>query len=324
MAIWQRHHDNDDTAIDDVMKADREAFLAEHDATFDFETEWVQLMARAEAPRRPGDQTTPVGGSAAENQPVLAIVDPHRRSGRRRVLVGVGSIAAAAAMVTAIVVSGTGSGNGGGVELEARIVTATRSALASSIEHEVIDWVDTPLAIDHEAWRDQTTAAVRFVHYAQDGGGVSSDTGPAEAPTPDDEGPEPGPIPYLTVDYCFGEYAVEDLPVPENAAGISASVANALAEELDAGSMRTDGVEVVDGQEYIRVVDDDGSWAGVYYVDPATYRPVMVVDPDEGYTTTIEYLPRTPELLAAFTPVIPDGLTEVDQLTRTDDVRPCS
>jgi hypothetical protein len=323
MAIWQRHHDSDDT-VDDLMKADREAFVAEHDATFDFEAEWVQLMARAEAPLRPGEQPAFVGSSAAEaDRPVSAIVDPDRRSGRRRVLVGAASTAAAAAVLAALVVTGIDDSDGG-AELEARIVTATRSALADSIEHEVTDWAHTPQAVDDEAWRDQTTAAVRFLHYADDGSGVSSDTGPAEAPTPAEERPEPGPHPHLTVDYCFDEYAVQNIPIPDDATEVTASTAHALARELDAGTMRTDGTEVVDGQEYIRVVDADGSWAGVYYVDPATNRPVKVVDPEEGYTTTIEYLPRTPALLAAFTPVIPDGLTEVDQLARTDDWRPCS
>ena len=87
-----------------------------------------------------------------------------------------------------------------------------------------------------------------------------------------------------------------------------------------------DGTEVVDGQELVRVVEAEPTSDVVRYVDPDSYRPVRAVGGDEGhdYVTTIEYLPRTPELLAAFTPVIPEGFAEVDPLTRTDNHRPCS
>ena len=88
--------------------------------------------------------------------------------------------------------------------------------------------------------------------------------------------------------------------------------------------MRTDGTEVVNGRELIRVVEVDGNEAVTWYVDVETYRPVRIADPVEGYVTTIEYLPRTPDLLARFTPVIPDGVVQVDELTRHDDWAPCS
>jgi hypothetical protein len=205
-----------------------------------------------------------------------------------------------------------------GNELEARIVTATRSALADSIEHEVTDWADTPQAVDDEAWRDQTTAAVRVLHYADDGSGGFLRHRAGRGTHTGRRGTRAWTHPYLTVDYCFGEHAVQDIPIPDGATEINASIAHGLTRELDDGTMRTDGTEVVDGHEYTRVVDSDGSWTGVFYVDPATHRPVKIVDPDEGYTTTIEYLcwPRSP-------PAIPDGLTQVDQLTRTVLRRRC-
>jgi hypothetical protein len=311
-----------------TIHGSRDRFIHEHDTAFDFDAGWAAIVAQAEATpvtHRPPPTTTRRTDDERTLRPVPAVVDPQRRVGRRRVLVGAGTVAAAALAVVAIGVTGdAGDGGGDDRELATRIVTATRSALADAVEHEVTDWDRGDLAVDDEAWRDQTTAAVRFRHYALDGSGVSSDVGPLDAPTPSDQGPTAGPHPQLFVDHCFGEYAIQDLPIPAGATDISSSQAEALADTLADGSAVTDGTEVVDGREYIRVVDADGSHSAVYYVDPDTHRPELIVDAEEGYRTTIEYLPRTPELLAAFTPAIPDGLPQVEPLTRTDDHRPCS
>jgi len=327
MAIWQRSKDHDHTETDDRLGASRDAFVAEHDATFDFEAGWADIVARADATTAPTmapDQFERRPDAERDDDAFPVVVDPERRPGRRKVLVGAGSIAAAAAIAAVLVVTGPDGANGDD-ELTTRIVTATRSALADSVEHEVTDWSDTSTTVDDEAWRDQTTAAVRFLHFAPDGSGRSLDVGPVESPTPNDAGPTTGPYPLLSVDYCFEEWDVQDLPIPEGSS-LNTSIARAVADGLDEGSMVTDGTEVIDGQELVRVVEADPTSDLVWYVDPDSYRPVRVVGGDEGhdYITTIEYLPRTPELLAAFTPVIPEGFAEVDPLTRTDDHRSCS
>lgn len=328
MAIWPRSKDHDDTDTDGRLGASRDAFVAEHDATFDFEAGWVDIVTRAGAttPRATArDRFERRPDAERDDGTFPVVVDPERRPGRRRVLVGAGSIAAAAAIAAVLVVTGP-DGSPGDDELASRIVSATRSALADSVEHEVTDWSDTSITVDDEAWRDQTTAAARFLHFAPDGSGRSLDTGPVGSPTPDDPGPATGPQPLLSVDHCFEEWDVQDVPTPEGATRINASIARAVAEGLDDGSMVTDGTEVVDGRELVRVVEAEPTSQVVWYVDADSYRPVRVVGADEGhdYVTTIEYLPRTPDLLAAFTPVIPEGFAEVDPLTRTDDHRPCS
>jgi hypothetical protein len=327
MAPWQRIGGHDETEVDGRVEASRQAFIARHDAAFDFEAGWAEIVRRADTTTRSSPRLVAVepvdrrrDGHAATN-PAPAVADLHRRSGRRRLMARVGSIAAAAAMVAAIVV---GTDDKAEADLAPRIVHATRSALADSIEHEISDWTWTALPVDAETWRDQTTAAIRSLNYAADGSGRSLDWGPLVSPTPDDEEPTLGPFPVLAVDYCFGEYEIEEFPVPEGVTDVNASIARSVAEGLDDGSMRTDGTEVVDGQLLIRVVEVGGSESLAWYVDPGTYRPVRIADPVEGYVTTIEYLPRTPDLLAQFTPVIPEGLVQVDELTRTDDYRPCS
>lgn len=248
-----------------------------------------------------------------------AVVDLGRRPGRRTVLAGVGAIAAAAALIAGIVI--TGPNDAADADLEAKIIAATESALADSIEYEVTDWPDTPAQPDLEAWRDQTTAATRLLAYTEDGE-RSIDSGPVEAPSPDDEGPDPSKLSLdRVVDYCFEEYAVQEVPIPPGATDISSSLAEAVSRHLADGSMHEDGTEVVDGRELIRVIEDSAPDA-IWYVDPDTYRPVLGVGagPDNTAVTTIEYLPRTPENLAQFSPVIPDGFVEVDEPTRSEDV----
>lgn len=321
MSTHNDKRDTDDAEIDDRMAASRERFIAGHDAAFDFEAGWADIVARAEATTPRSAPPVRLLERRPDDAPVPAVVDPRRRPARRRMLVGVGSIAAAVGLVAAIVV--TGPDGNGERDLAPQIITATRSALADSVEHVTTDWTRNSIPLDNEAWRDQVTAAVRFLHYAEDGSGRSLDTGPLDAPTVDTPGPSTGPHPHLSVDHCFDEYEIEDVPIPEGATDISASLAEGVADELEAGSMHTDGTEVVDGKEYIRVVSDSAPDA-VWYVDPVTHRPELLIDEEEGYTSTIEYLPRTPELLAQFTPVIPEGMPQVPELTRTDDWRACS
>jgi hypothetical protein len=311
MAIWQRSKDHDDTGTDDRLRASRDAFVTEHDATFDFEAGWADVVARAGAtpPATAPDRFERRPDAERDGGTFPVVVDPGRRPGRRRVLVGVGSIAAAAAVAAVLVVTGPDGGPGDD-ELTSRIVSATRSALADSVEHEVTDWSDTSARVDDEAWRDQTTAAVRFLHFAPDGSGRSLDVGPVEPPTPDDRAPTSGPHPHLSVDHCFEEWDVQDVPGPEGATRINASIARAVAEGLDDGSMVTDGTEVVDGRELLRYRDVAND--GVVWLDPDTREIVkrrFSPGGEDEQGETYEYLARTPENLAVLVPEVPPGYT---------------
>jgi hypothetical protein len=82
--------------------------------------------------------------------------------------------------------------------------------------------------------------------------------------------------------------------------------------------MQVDGTEVVDGRELIRLHEVSYK---TLLVDHDTYRPVRAIGEgiDDNVTTTIDYLPRTPDNLALLRSVIPDDFVQVDQ-PRTFDV----
>jgi hypothetical protein len=254
-----------------------------------------------------------------------------RGLGRRTLLAGAGSIAAATVLIAGILVAGPDEDARDEDDLQARIIAATETALTDSIVHDVSDWAMTPGPVDAEFWADQTSLSVRMLSYNEDGE-VSLDWGLAEVPSQD--GPSEalsGTRLLRTVDYCFQEYSIEEESevFPGREETVEASVVLSIVEELERGSMREDGTQVVDGRELIRVVEDgetasDATWL----VDPETYRPVQLIgDLGEGaggYVTTFEYLPRTPAnlaLLRAADP--PDGFVLVDELFRRSETRPC-
>jgi hypothetical protein len=343
MTIWQRRHRHQDVALDGLdarIVASRATFVADHDATVDFEAEWAGIVARAEATPALDLRSEPAAVPDGDPASTVALRGPRgsrSRPGRRLVVAGAVSMAAAA-LVAAFAIVGSGSGGSAGEaerDLVPRIISETRSALANSVEYEVTDSSDTPTGLDTETWRDQTGAAVRMLSHIVDGRGPSLDWGPVTPPAPDATGWSPGPHPQRAVDYCFREYTVENLPIRDDATDVSASVARSVTEGLHDGRMRTDGTEVVDGRELIRVIERSDPDINVWYVDPSTYRPVRHVyhgelDPGSAggpvpaphMVTTIEYLPRSPELLAQFSPVVPEGFARVDRLTRTDDSMP--
>lgn len=144
------------------------------------------------------------------------------------------------------------------------------------------------------------------------------------------------------VDHCFATYADVEEPVLPGGGGPAARTRDGLAD----GSMVIDGTELVEGRELIRVVagpqpptatgssppgegtstvpvvppptPDGGPTTvapddTVTYVDPDTYRPVMVVDPGM-YTQRLDYLPRTPQNLARLVPPVPEGFAPAGAL----------
>lgn len=255
-----------------------------------------------------------------------------RGPGRRTVLAGVASIAAAAMLIAGILVAGSDKNDESGVE--AKIIAATEDAMADLVVHTVTDWAWTTGPVDQEGWGDQTSLSIRFLNYAEDGE-LSSDWGQTEVPAEEPPGElPPGTRLMRTVDYCFEEYSVEEREF------FSPAVVASIAEDLARGWMREDGTEVVDGRELIRVVvADSGPYSpadATWLVDPETYLPVQLVgdasdgtdagpDIDQGYVTTFEYLPRTPDNLAQLRAADPPaGFVQVDELSRTTEARPCS
>lgn len=118
--------------------------------------------------------------------------------------------------------------------------------------------------------------------------------------------PDPGTRPsqpqvdVRTVFPCRRQYVEDRAPlVPRRGYGY-------LQPMLESGAVVEDGTAPVGGRTLLRLrAVDLGS---VYLVDPETYVPVVVTDPD-GTETTYERLPRTPENLALLAVPVPPGFT---------------
>jgi hypothetical protein len=229
-----------------------------------------------------------------------------QRPGRRLVLAGAVAVAAAVALVAGMIVTGVGPGGNAKPALAATIAEATRAALADSIVHETMDWSPTQSGPLDDLWYDETSSAIRIVSYSDNGdllleSGTPAGVDPASATS------------VVTVNYCLREYTEKARPT-----GSGTNRAELVVELLDDGSMTVDGTEVIDGQELIRMHERSApefSW----YVDPDTYRPVLIVSEvgegnDRPSTTTIDYIPRTPENLALLTTAIPPDFIQVDDL----------
>ncbi len=319
------------------------------------------------------------------SDPAAPAEAPLRRRARRSLLAGIGAAAAAATVVAAVAITrsnddpahragdqtettppddatpggepGTPAEPGPGPDstsIEAKIIAATDAAIADSVVHEYQDAVNSPGA--GETWTDEQSGRMRFLQLSATGAPVF-DTGPATAPGPDDVGPEippdahPGSRSWPTeltrsVDYCFGEYVDYQRGMVPATNG-----AQRLRDQLARELTLTDGTQIVDGRELIRVfaaielteemVRDPETWTPppelemelapgggavidknhVILVDPTTYQPVMTVgNPGEGAefvsgaesVTRFEYLPRTPENLALLSPPVPDGFVQID------------
>jgi hypothetical protein len=103
--------------------------------------------------------------------------------------------------------------------------------------------------------------------------------------------------------------AATDTTVPV-LAPIEDAVAAAEADLRDQVAESIDSTVVEPASSEDEVLD-------IVLVDPETYRPVQVTGypgSDAEYVQTYEYLPRTPENLAALEPVVPDGFTRVERL----------
>lgn len=211
---------------------------------------------------------------------------------------------------------------------ETRIRQALVEAIATSVVH-------TAYVGGGEQWVDATTRAQRVLTHDADGRPLV-DMGRSVAPSPDDPRPQSGPdgaaeqVPSRFVDHCLGEYV--DRPEPD---GWAASPVDGLPEALASGVAVVDGTEVVDGRELVRVIGADPDADAVveasrahaggqgqdvtvqetppeaFYVDPATWLPVLRVAAD-GTRSAFEYLPRAAGGLAALVPPVPDGFARVD------------
>jgi hypothetical protein len=227
---------------------------------------------------------------------------------RRPVRTGLALIAAATIVIAGIVV--TRSDDRPADALQARIIAATETALADSIIYSVTDFGDRGGRDEH--WFDETTGMSRLLSYTEHGELAREFT---LAPAQGDRPPT-----YTIVDHCSKEYTVEEEPL--FLAG-GQNVAAWIIESLRNGSMQVDGTEVVDGRELIRMHEVSYK---TLLVDPDTYRPVRAIGEgiDNNVTTTIDYLPRTPENLALLRTVIPDDFVQVDQLRTFEALAGCT
>jgi hypothetical protein len=281
----------------------------------------------------------------------------HRRRIRWSLAVGAGAVVTAAAVFAAVVAVRPHTGADGdrttpdaatgspvAPELATRIIAATEEAAETMVVRTLQD--NTSYG-DDEAWRDETSGAMRMLQHDEDGA-PSFDTGPTTAPRPAD-GPPGQPIPNRTVDHCFSEYADGVQPsIPVGPGSGTEWVGNAL----EWGWWTEDGTQVVDGRELLRfreMLSDvnanpppgpggdqetttpqpsvtgpapEDEVLGIALIDPETDRLVTYTGypgSEAEYTMTLEYLPRTPENLALLVPPVPEGFTQVDALRSDGD-----
>jgi hypothetical protein len=291
---------------------------------------WAEIQARHEDGAWAQRPTGPARAQRAVPRPPSV----HRRAVRR-------SLAAAAALAVIAAVAALSSLGGGGDdgdrrtatgrppsstaltptgdEIVVKTIAAIDEALADSVVHTVSDVADTNDLGDSESWIDEGTGTERWVTKAKDG--VLWDTGPATAPAPD-AGPQTTAL-IREVDHCFSEYAETTWTLPP-----TQSEAERMRDLLAGGSLVADGTGVVDGHELIRLaeatqVDGDQPRDVVYFVDPATYRPVetrIYEGEPEQQIVRFEYAPRTPESLAKLVPEVPQGFTKVAELRSKEEV----
>jgi hypothetical protein len=241
-------------------------------------------------------------------EPSPAGAGPGSRAARRTVRTGLALIAAATIVIAGILV--TRSDDRRADALQARIIAATETAVADSIVYSVTDFADRGGSDEH--WFDETTGLSRLLSYAENGELAREFT---LAPAQGDRPPT-----YTVIDHCSKEYTVEDEPL--SLAG-GQNLAAWIIESLRNGSMQVDGTEVVDGRELIRMHEVSYQ---TFLVDPDTYRPVRAIGEgsNNNVTTTIDYLPRTPENLALLRTVIPDDFVQVDQLRTFEALAGCT
>lgn len=235
--------------------------------------------------------------------------------------------------------------------LEARIIAAIDEAEGGSIVAVAQDEAQGP---DTMSWSDEVTGARRDLQL-DEAGNPRYDAGLVAAPAPEDPSPrepadepdpselfDPNAAPNLdgrVVDHCLGLYV--ESPAPVYPGSEAASIRDGLAD----GTKVLDGAEVIDGREMIRVrtVISPNTHGGtstvppgpgphapevpytddsrVTYVDPETYRPVMVrayVGSEAEYTMRITFLDRTPENLAVLVAPVPAGFSLVDSFPDGD------
>lgn len=126
----------------------------------------------------------------------------------------------------------------------------------------------------------------------------------------------------VTIDHITGQYWQRgSITFPPELSGEqpeSWREAARIRNYVTQGSYWEDGLEVVDGQELLRILHTNladlpeplPDSAGVRWVDPETYRPVKRVTRTGEFT--YKFLARTPENLKLLEPEIRDGFAEVE------------
>ncbi len=263
---------------------------------------WHEL-AELHHEQRPGQSPAP--------RPVVHLTRPRSRR-------SLAAVSAAAAALVAGLVAGQLGGSPSETPLMGRIVAATDEAGASSIIH----WVDEQTGPGEagpsrviESWTDETSDATRMRVRFQDGQhDVNVDVGPLAGPAVD----SPAHSGQRVVNYCTRQF-VDHIETDGASTDVDADALGGLRDDVAAGRLIEDGIEVVDGRELIRLIGRAQAPTAreVVLVDPDTYLPVRArgtMETGERFSQTYEYLPRTAENLALLLPPIPEGFTQVDPL----------
>lgn len=270
---------------------------------------------------------------AATNEPIHLDRSPRRT----RVLAVAAAVVAATAFVGGAVVALSSDSNDGTADVatspdEGDTGAADAEASGEEVEGppDAIVHVEQVMSVDgyvsHDYY-DETTGAYRFLQLDV-AGNPELDTATFEIVENED-----GTVTETgrSVDHSAGTFTenTSTVPVTDTWPRVSWRHDDQVRGWIADGSSVEDGLEEVDGQELLRVVDVDplegqaNPELGVTWVDPETYRPVKRLGypgSDAEYTMTYEYLERTEENLALLEPEVPEGFTETEPfVTEVDD-----
>jgi hypothetical protein len=261
----------------------------------------------------------------------------YQRAGRRsRVLVAAAVVAvlAGAGAVAATRDDGTGTTTAGPstdttastttvpLTLEQRAAAAIIARAPESVVREDVD-----SGITYSQWGDGLTLAMRTVYTAPDGR-VLGEQGQTRLPDPDDP-VEPGePGEGVAVNHCRRT-------VIRGSDFLGGTILGWLGSDMERGIWASDGTEVIDGRELIRLRTwaeadmpapdpETDSWepptarewdlTQATYLDPETLMPVLTryrIGAEDESRVDYTIFPRDEESLANVLVTVPDGYTEL-------------
>jgi hypothetical protein len=203
-----------------------------------------------------------------------------RRRRPMRVALGMTAVTAAAAAIALVALGGT-AGSGGPATADAAIVHHTLAAVtppANEILHEKVVGVQNGVQVEAEWWQETSPPyANRVIKGAAGHEGEVSDTG------------------TTTFEYGPGNNTITERR--DTSPPTPIDPVTQIRQELASGQAQVAGTLVIGGSSLYKI---DLAGGLIAYVDPSTYRPLYLDDPQRDGSVVrlrvaaLDYLPMTP------------------------------